>query len=208
MRIISTSDESWIEEVLGHLRKGLVVALPTETVYGLAASLESPAGVERIYALKGRSPEKAIPCQVHSLIRAMEAGFRFSRGALHLAERFWPGPLTLVLPRPPSCPEWFAPGSPTIAMRVPDHPAASSLLEACPSPLAVTSANRSGAPDCPNAALVLRAFADSPDLFVADGGPVPGGLASTVVDATGPAPGLLREGPLPFATILEVWHGR
>lgn len=205
--LATTTDPGWVQIALDHLRRGWVVALPTETVYGLAVALDSPAGVERVRALKVRAIEKALPWQLPDLLSALGQGFRLSPGALRLAGRFWPGPLTLILEKPASCPPWFAPDSPTVALRIPDHAAALALLRAWAAPLAVTSANASGAPECLDANSVLWAFADRSELLVVDGGPVPGGLASTVVDAVGPEPVVLREGPVHFQSVLEVWHG-
>lgn len=208
MRLLSAQDPSWLEEALTTLREGGVVAIPTETVYGLAASLRQGEGVSRIIRLKGRSPEKALPLQTGSLEAALRWGFRFSEGALNLARVFWPGPVTLVLGRPAACPAWFAPGSPTLGLRVPDHPVALALLEAWSEPLAVTSANRSREPECLDGASVARLFSGGNPPLVIDAGPVPGGVPSTVVDATGAEPTFLRAGPVNRERIEEAWHGK
>jgi len=139
---------------------------------------------------------------------ALGFGFEFSPMARQLAARFWPGPLTLVLPRPPALPHWFAPGASTAALRVPSHGATRTLLERWGNPLAVTSANRSGYREAVSAREVEEIFAGAADLLVVDGGSAPGGSASTIVDATGPAPVILRTGPVSKASIEEVWHGR
>ncbi len=123
-----------------------------------------------------------------------------------MARRFWPGPLTLLLGRPPICPEWFAPEAPLVALRIPDHPPATQLLDAWGAPLAVTSANRSGQPECLDAAAVTIAFPEAGDLLILDGGPSPGGVASTVVDASGPTPHVMREGPITREEILAAWR--
>lgn len=206
MRLIPTSDDCWLHEALAHLRDGLVVALPTETVYGLACTLR-PDAVERIYALKGRPAEKALPLQTGSLQSAERWDFSLSPAARRLAERFWPGPLTLLLDRPERCPAWFAPDSRLVALRIPDHPVMAELLEALGEPLAVTSANPSGEAERLDAGAVAKAFSHEEDLLVLDGGPSPGGVASTVVDASGSEPAVLREGPIPKSAIDEVWHG-
>lgn len=207
MWLVSTSSVGWLEEALAVLRGGGVVALPTETVYGLAASLRTPDGVSRIFRLKGRAPDKALPLQVASVEQAEGWGFRLDGGASRLARALWPGPLTLVLPRPHACPAWFAPGSPALGLRVPDHPATLAVLEAWGDPLAVTSANRSGEPSCLDGASVAALFPREPLLMVIDAGRSPGGVASTVVDATGAEPRVLREGPVQRDRIEEVWHG-
>ncbi len=208
MRMIPASDDRWLSPALEHLRGGGVLALPTETVYGLAASIHTSAGVERIYELKNRAVEKALPWQVDSLECAIELGFTFTPGALAVARRFWPGPLTLLLGRPRTCPDWFAPDASLLALRIPDHPPAARLLEAWGAPLAVTSANRSGQPECLDAEAVAHAFPDAGDLLILDGGPSPGGMASTVVDASGQEPRIMREGPITADAILAAWLGR
>jgi L-threonylcarbamoyladenylate synthase len=206
MRVIPTSDGRWLAEALSHLRSGLVVALPTETVYGVA-TLVRPEAIHKIYGLKGRAAEKALPLQTDSLERAVHWGFSLSPAACRLAGRFWPGPLTLLLERPERCPPWFAPGSKLIALRIPDHVVVSALLRAAGEPLAVTSANPSGEAECLDAGAAARAFASAEELLIVDGGPAPGGVASTVVDASGVEPRIVREGPVSWAAIEEVWHG-
>ena len=208
MKVVPSGDSGWIERALEHLRSGGIVALPTETVYGLAASLDRPEGVERIFSLKGRPERRALPWQVDSLERALSAGFLFGDGALRLARHFWPGALTLVLERPPSCPPWFAPQDPGIALRIPNHPVPLGLLRAAGSALAVTSANLSGERECLDPLEVREVFGDAADLLLVDGGRAEGGAASTVVDATGAEPRILRDGPIPLGLIEEVWHGR
>lgn len=205
MRTLDALSEGWLREALIHLRAGGVVALPTETVYGLALALD-PGAVERVYALKGRALEKALPLQLDSVERALGWGFDFSAPARRLAGHFWPGPLTLLLNRPQRCPAWFAPDTPLVALRIPDHVVVLELLRAAGEPLAVTSANRSGKPECLKASDVERAFEGADDLLVLDGGTAPGGIASTVVDASGPEPQVVREGPIATSEILRVWR--
>ncbi len=207
MKTVRPPDPHWLDTALRHLTGGGVVALPTDTVYGLAASLEGPEGTAEILRLKGRPAGKALPILVPSLSRAEGHGFPFSPEARRLALRYWPGPLTLVLRRPPSLPAWFAPGFSTVAVRVPAHPVPLALLEAA-GWLAVTSANRSGCPEALTASEVAREFAGEEALLLVDGGPSPGGRASTVVDAAGEAPRVLRGGPLSEADVEAVWHGR
>ena len=204
MRVLPTSAPAWTYEALGHLRAGGVVAFPTETVYGLGALLNR-AAVEDIFRIKGRPGEKILPLQAYSLEQATDWGFEFAPGAMRMAQTFWPGPLTLLLRRPSRCPDWFAPDSPLIALRLPDHAVALELLRTAGEPLAVTSANLSGGAECLDADAVTRIFGDDGELLLLDGGRVPGGVASTVVDASGPTPVIVRLGPLSAAQILEVW---
>jgi L-threonylcarbamoyladenylate synthase len=170
------------------LRDGALVAFPTDTVYGIGCRTGDPAAIDRIFAAKRRDPEKAIPWLVGSRADVEGAGFRIDARAQRLAERFWPGALTLVLPS--------ASGPSTQAFRVPDHPVALELLAAA-GPLAVSSANRSGEPETLDADDVAIAFADSGEpSAILDGGRVPGGVASSVLDLSGPIARLLREGAL------------
>ena len=206
MRILDASGKDWLEAALAHLSGGGVIAVPTETVYGLAARLD-PAAVNRLYALKGRASGKALPLQMDSVERALDWGFEFSAPARRLAEHFWPGPLTLLLNRPKQCPAWFAPDTPLVALRIPNHLVVLELLGAVGEPLAVTSANRSGDPECLHAGDVVRAFEGADDLLVLDGGDATGGIASTVADASGAEPVVKREGPIAASEILRAWRG-
>ncbi len=208
MNILDAGGGDWLPSAVDTIRRGGVVAVPTETVYGLAAGLHDPAGQDRIYRMKGRGREKALPVQTGSLKHARAWGFALTPRALRVAEVFWPGPLTLVLARPAACPAWFAPGSTTLALRIPDHPVTLALLEAAEAPLAITSANPSGLAECLTAQDTAQAFKTFDDLLVVDGGRVPGGQASTVLDVTGREPIILRRGPISLKELLEVWHGR
>lgn len=172
-------DGRGIAAAVAILRAGGVVGFPTETVYGLAAG---DAAVPRVYELKGRSETKPLVLMGAS---AEFPGIPLPEAGAALAARHWPGPLTLVVPDGRG-------GS--IGLRVPDHPVALALLEAS-GPLWTTSANPSGEPEALTAAEVAERL---PRLdAVIDGGPAPGGVASTVVDVTGPEPRVLRAGAIP-----------
>ena len=170
------------------LRRGQVVAFPTDTVYGVGVAAAHPERVEALFALKQRPADKQIPILVADLAQAVEAGWIADERAHRLTERFWPGALTIVL---------STVGGPTQAFRAPDHPVALELIHLA-GPILATSANRSGEPDTLGADEVLIAFAMEQDDLVAvlDGGPVPGGVASTVVDLSVRPARLLREGPI------------
>lgn len=163
------------------LRGGAVVAFPTDTVYGVAVSQREQ--LPALFALKQRPVEKRIPMLVADLSQVTGADDR----ARILAARFWPGPLTLVLPGPDA----------SQAFRAPDHPVALELIRAT-GPILATSANRSGEPDTLGADEVLIAFATQSDELAAviDGGAVPGGVASTVIDLSVTPARILREGPI------------
>ena len=169
------------------LRSGAVVAFPTDTVYGVAVAAAFPERVEALFALKRRPPEKQIPILVADLDQVAAMGWEADERAHRLTAAFWPGALTVVLGRPPA----------TQAFRAPDHPAALALIREA-GPLLTTSANRSGEPDTLGADEVLIAFATQRDELAAvvDGGQVPGGVASTVVDLSVTPARVLRQGPV------------
>lgn len=190
------SDE--IQEALQVLQAGGTVAFPTDTVYGLAASLTRPDSIEQLFVVKQRPEDRAIAVLLGSIAHFASVTQNPSEEAQRLAARFWPGPLTLVVPRHPKIPAVISP-RPTIGVRIPDHPVALALLTAS-GPLAVTSANLSGEENCITADEVLNQLEGRIDL-VLDGGVTPGGLASTVVDMTGDLPKILREGPITLSQL-------
>jgi len=177
------------------LASGEVVAFPTDTVYGVAVAASRPDRVAALFELKGRPVDRRIPLLVADLDQATAAGWDADDRARQLAERFWPGALTIVLPGPEA----------TQAFRAPDHPVALALIGDA-GPLFATSANRSDEPDTLGADDVLIAFATRQDELAAviDGGPVPGGVASTVIDLSVTPARILREGPITRASLSEV----
>lgn len=187
-------------EAIELLRAGGIVAVPTDTVYGIAADMALPDAIERLFAAKGRPPEKAVAVLLADAAQAGGLGV-LSPAAAVLAARFWPGGLTLVLPVRPDArlPRVLAGGAPTIGVRVPDHPTPRALA-AVLGPLPTTSANRSGEADARDAAEIAERLGDALALVI-DGGPVRGGPASTVVDCTLEWPSILREGAIPSTEI-------
>lgn len=177
------------------LRKGQVVAVPTETVYGLAADATQAEAVLNIYTTKGRPRFNPLIVHVADLESAQKLG-DFSPGMLHLATAFWPGPLTLVVPYIGNelIPDVVRAGLATIAIRVPAHPVMQQLLEAVQRPLAAPSANISGRVSATQAAHVLADFAGQ--IAVLDGGMCEVGLESTIIDGTTDTPTILRMGGL------------
>jgi L-threonylcarbamoyladenylate synthase len=175
------------------LRRGGLVAMPTETVYGLAADAGLEAAVARVYAAKSRPKSNPLIAHVPSLVAALEQGI-FSHPALRLAQKFWPGPLTLVVPLGPAASVCATArsGLPTVALRVPAHPVALALLAEAGRPLAAPSANRSGSVSPVTAAHVARDLGHEIDLIL-DGGRCTVGLESAVVECLD-APRLLRPG--------------
>jgi len=177
------------------LRGGGLVAFPTETVYGLGALGTDAAAVRRIFAAKGRPADNPLILHVAAPADARAVAV-LGPLAAGLAARFWPGPLTLVVPALGSVPLEVRAGLPTVAVRCPGHGLARALIRLAGGPLAAPSANRSGRPSPTTAAAVLQELDGRIDL-VLDGGPCRAGLESTVVDCTGGAPRLLRLGALP-----------
>ena len=193
---LSTTDAG-IARAAELLRDGEVVAFPTDTVYGVAVAGSRADRIESLFALKRRPPDRRIPLLVASLAQAIDAGWEADERAQAVADRFWPGALTIVLPS--------VDGSETQAFRAPDHPVALALIRAA-GPLLATSANCSDEPDTLGADDVLIAFAMEQDALAAvvDGGVVPGGVASTVVDLSVTPARVLREGPITHAQLVEV----
>ena len=183
------------------LRAGHVVAIPTDTVYGIAADMALPDAIERLFAAKQRPPEKAVAVLLADVDQAWELGIR-TPAAQALGERFWPGGLTLVLERRPDVvlPRILAAGLPTVGVRVPNHDAPRAIARVL-GPLPTTSANLSGRPDARDAREVAEILGASAVALVLDGGPTSGGPASTVVDCTREIPVILREGAIPAADI-------
>ncbi len=181
------------------LREGGLVAFPTDTVYGVGSLAFDGTAVESIYAAKDRPLEKAIPVLIADASDLLKVAASIPESARRLAARFWPGPLTLVVPRDPGLPSAVS-ATDSVGVRVPDHEVARALLRLA-GPMAVTSANISGGPTPTTAQEVLRQL-DGRIPLILDGGATPGGMASTVVDCTGREPQILREGPISHKEIL------
>jgi L-threonylcarbamoyladenylate synthase len=194
------------DQAVRALQAGGVIAIPTDTVYGIAVALATPAGIERLFAAKSRPPDKAIALLLADAQQAAEIG-ELTPAAEALAHAFWPGGLTLVVPRrgdrllPAALTgRALAPGdAATVGLRVPDHDAPRGLARIV-GPLPTTSANRSGEPEARDADEIERLLGGALELIL-DGGPAHGGPASTVVDVTGAAPRILRSGAVADAAI-------
>ena len=188
------ADRAGIAAASARLRSGGLVAFPTETVYGLGADATDDRAVARIFEAKGRP--RFNPLIVHAPdLAAHRAWAVFDERALRLADAFWPGALTLVLPRTPGAPvsRLVSAGLDTVAVRAPDHPVAQALMRAAGCPVAAPSANRFGTLSPTEARHVEASLGTAVDL-VLDGGPCPGGLESTVLSLAAEAPVLLRPG--------------
>jgi len=188
-------DPELLREAAQVLRRGGLVAFPTETVYGLGANALDDAATARIFAAKGRPPNNPLIVHVAEPAAARELVADWPPLAQRLAERFWPGPLSLVLPRHGTISSLVTGGGPTVAIRCPAHPVARGLLAATGLPLAAPSANRSSELSPTLAEHVLRGLKGRIDL-VLDAGPTPAGIESTVLDVTSSPPRILRAGPI------------
>jgi L-threonylcarbamoyladenylate synthase len=182
---------------------GGLVAFPTETVYGLGANALNPAAVRAIFAAKGRPPGNPLIVHVADERMCDRVVAVWSGPARSLAARFWPGPLTLVLPRAPAVPPEVTGGGPTVGVRVPGHPVALALIREAGVPLAAPSANQSSQVS-PTRAEHVRAGLDGRIDLILDGGPTPNGIESTVVDLTSDPPVVLRPGPISRSALEQV----
>ena len=183
------------------IRAGGVVAMPTDTLYGLAADPFSPTAIDRVFAVKGRGAERAI-----ALVAADAGQVVAQLGALpavarRLASTYWPGPLTLLVPRPASIPAELTGGSDHVGVRVPAHAVTRELCRACGRLLTATSANISGEPASDNPDDIARVFASSGVGLLLDAGKTPGGPPSTVVSIVGDDVQLIRAGAIPWEDV-------
>jgi tRNA threonylcarbamoyl adenosine modification protein (Sua5/YciO/YrdC/YwlC family) len=191
------------EAAIAVLRAGGVVALPTDTVYGIAVALDTPGGIERLFEVKRRPLERGIVLLLDDAEQAARIG-AMTPGARALTDAGWPGGLTIVVPQRAGVvlPPALTGGQPTIGLRVPDHAAPRALAREV-GPLPTTSANVSGLPEASDAGEIVRQLGDAIDL-VLDGGRAHGGPASTVVDCTGEQPRILRVGARPVDWVVGI----
>jgi L-threonylcarbamoyladenylate synthase len=185
------------------LREGNVVALPTETVYGLAANALAPRAVARIFEIKGRPAHNPLIVHVAGLAMAKRCFAEWPILAEQLARAFWPGPLTLVLPRAPEIPDEVTAGGPTVGVRWPSHPFIQAVVRECGFPLAAPSANLSNRVSPTNAQHVRKQLGEKIPLIV-DGGQAQVGIESTVLDISVSPPRLLRPGMIHERALLAV----
>jgi len=202
-RLLSAQSPGDLDEAASLLRAGGLVAFPTETVYGLGGLALEPLAVRAIYAAKGRPATNPLIVHVLGEKEARPLCARWPLEARQLVARFWPGPLTLVLPRTGIVPDEVTAGGPTVAVRAPSHPAARALLERIGAPLAAPSANRAEHVSPTTAAHVLRDLNGRIDAVV-DGGRCPFGIESTVLSVGDGPPRLLRTGAIPRSDLEDL----
>jgi len=195
-----------LDRVVETLSRDGLIAYPTETFYGLGANAASAAAVGRVFEAKGRPAGVPIPVIIggEQALDALVEGI--TPAARRLMRAFWPGPLTLVFRAAARLPEGLTAGESTLAVRVSSHPLAAALAGRCPFPITATSANRSGGAEAATPAALDPAIRAAVDLII-DGGPTPGGPASTVLDMTVDPPRVLRTGPVSAREIEAVLKG-
>lgn len=187
------------------IQAGGIIILPTDTVYGVAAGVWQPEAVAALYATKQRPPDRAIPILVADADDMVKVASDVPKIARQLAAEFWPGPLTIAVPKCPTIPEIVS-SLPTVGLRIPDHAATRAVIRACGGVLAVTSANLSGKAS-PLKAKEATILGEGVALIL-DGGMCPGGVPSTVVDVTGGELRIVRPGPLDEETLWQAIGGQ
>jgi len=192
-----------VERGISILKQGGLVAFPTDTVYGLGACVNIEQAVERLYQVKKRPRNMALPLLLAHTSQISEVAEPVPEIAWLLARHFLPGALTLVLPKSNSVPDIITAGGMTVAVRIPAHPVPVALAEGLGAPVVGTSANLSGRPSPLTAGEVYSQFGDKVDLVI-DGGRCPGGRESTIVDVIGEIPVILREGAISREEIEQV----
>ena len=197
--LLPITDSNSLAHALDVLSGGGLVAFPTDTVYGLGAMAFDANAVSKIYMAKGRGQEKAIPILVSDVDLIHKVSSGVSEYAVKLGKKFWPGPLTIVVPRHPTIPDVVSPLK-TVGVRIPNLNVTRELLRLT-GPLAVTSANLSGQTS-PSTAKGVNAQLNGRIPLILDGGVTPGGIPSTVVDCTGEEPVVVREGPISLEEIM------
>ena len=198
--IVSASSSNAILSALEVLLSGGLVAFPTDTVYGVGSLAFHQNAIESIYVAKNRPTEKAIPVLIGDSPDVIKVADEIPLFAMKLIARFWPGPLTVLVPKKPTLPEAVS-ATPTVGVRVPDHETARSLLRLA-GPMAVTSANIAGQAS-PTTAQQVFAQLNGRIAMIIDGGETPGGIPSTLVDCTGEEIQILREGPISKEELLN-----
>jgi len=198
----STITSSDLNPAVSALHQGGVVAFPTETFYGLAVDPRSPLAVQKIFSLKRRAPDQPLPLIASDPDQVIDHVGTLTPLAAKLARRGWPGALTLIIPASPRLCGDVHLSTGKVAVRVPADPVARLLARCAGHAITSTSANISGEPPASTADDVVRGFDDGVDVVI-DAGPTPGGLPSTIVDATGDTPVLVRAGVIAWERVLE-----
>ena len=197
----ATDPELQIRAAVVMLRVGGIICFPTDTLFALGADAFDPDAVERIYRAKGRDHGQGLPVLLSDADQLNQVAIDIPDSAWKLANRYWPGALTMVVKRSPDLPEIVSGGATTVAVRVPDHPVARKLIRAFGRPVIGTSANRAGSSDARSMNDVMEELGPWLDYSVGEG-TLPAGLPSTIVDLTASRPQVLREGAIPASEVM------
>jgi L-threonylcarbamoyladenylate synthase len=195
--------EKQIKQAVNILKNGGVVAYPTDTVYGLGACMTDIKAVDRIFQVKGRPKGMALPVLLSDLKQIEEIVTDFTPAAKRLADEFFPGALTIILPKSDYVPDIITGGGRTVAFRIPNHPVPLALVKGLGKPIVGTSANLSGHPSALSAAEVQNQIGDKIDMVI-DGGKCPGGIESTVIDLSGEKPVIRRQGAISIEKLRKI----
>lgn len=204
MKLLTLEEPRALEQAISAMQRGGIVAFPTDTVYGIGASLAHPEALERIFQIKHRDRDRTLPLLVSSPADLDRVTDYVDPELLQLASAFWPGPLTIALPARPGLPPHVVAADNTVGVRVPDHSVALILAQRCGGAVAVTSANLSGQSPSRRPEEIDPALAEELDLIL-DGGIARGGLASTVIRFEGATINVIREGAISGTEIEAAW---
>jgi L-threonylcarbamoyladenylate synthase len=207
MKVLRANEPGSVEIAAQVLREGGLVVFPTDTVYGVGAVVDRPDAVARLYVAKGRPLDKPIPVLIADLDQLEKLAREVTPEVQLLAQHFWPGALTIVVPAQPWLPREIVRETGAVGLRMPDHPVALAIIRAAGGAVATTSANRSGEREACTVEEAIGALGDAVDLYI-DGGRTPGGIPSTVVASEGSRLVVLRRGALPVEVIEEVLRSR
>jgi L-threonylcarbamoyladenylate synthase len=205
MTLLTLEEPRALEQAISAMQHGGLVAFPTDTVYGIGASLAHPDALERIFEIKGRDRERTLPLLLSSPAELAKVTANVDPGLLRLASMFWPGPLTIAFPALDGLPQAVVAADGTVGVRVPDHSVALILAQRCGGAIAVTSANLSGQAPALHSGEIDAALAENLDLIL-DGGIARGGLASTVIRLDGATINVIREGAISSPEIEAAWE--
>ena len=200
---LTASIQKQVEQAIIILKQGGIIACPTDTVYGVGAAINIESAVERVFKIKGRPHSRALPILLAEKYQIAEVAKIVPPLARRLADRFFPGALTIVLPKADSVSDIITGGRKTIAIRIADHPIPIAVVRGLGVPIVSTSANLSGSPSALTAEEVRAQLGDRVDMII-NGGKCPGGWESTIIDLSGKTPRILRQGPISMEELKEV----
>ena len=200
MSKLSLELDAQVRRAVSILKQGGVVVYPTDTVYGLGAAMDQPAAINRIFEIKERPRGMALPLLLSDIHQVALITGSVPPAAMKLARAFFPGALTIILPKSAAVPDAITAGARTVAFRVPAHPVALALIKGVGMPVVGTSANRSGQPSALTASEAAAQIGGKVDMII-DGGRSPGGTESTIIDLAGEKPVIRRQGAITFAKI-------